>query len=269
MSAVLVIPDIHNNISRADTFIRRLAGRYDRIVFLGDFFDDFGDSPEVVKEVAEWLGESLKDPRRTHLVGNHDLAYLAPGPRTYCSGFSHEKMRVVAPALNAMPRQCFQAAVEVDGWLISHAGFHPSLADGRATGELVEFANFELRSFLVGHESPLFAVGYARGGRASIGGVTWLDWTQEFRPIAGIHQLLGHTPSDTVRAQWMVPGCKHVTKRAHRLDWIPKDFISRASTTTTNICLDAGLACVALVDGGNVTIVSEQVPGGEQVIVVD
>lgn len=39
MPATLVIPDIHNDIDRANAYIAKLAGRYDRIVLLGDIVD--------------------------------------------------------------------------------------------------------------------------------------------------------------------------------------------------------------------------------------
>ena len=39
MTATLIISDIHNNFAKAEEWIARLAGRYERIVFLGDYFD--------------------------------------------------------------------------------------------------------------------------------------------------------------------------------------------------------------------------------------
>ena len=43
---------------------------------------------------------------------------------------------------------------------------------------------------------PLIGCGYARHGDAPVGGLTWLDWAEEFAPIPGIHQIVGHSKGD-------------------------------------------------------------------------
>ena len=172
VSRTLVIPDIHNDFARAEAFIARLAGRYDQIVFLGDYFDDFEDTPEIARGVAAWLQHSFAQGNRTHLVGNHDLPYLFPG-RSSCPGFSEEKMRAAAPILRLLPQQEFRAAIEIDGWLLSHAGFLPCYASGRSGASLAVWADSSLRQLAAGGRPTLFAAGPARGGQSPIAGITW------------------------------------------------------------------------------------------------
>jgi hypothetical protein len=38
-----------------------------------------------------------------------------------------------------------------------------------------------------------FEVGFARGGMQKVGGITWLDWQQEFQPIPDLNQIVGHS----------------------------------------------------------------------------
>jgi metallophosphoesterase superfamily enzyme len=52
------------------------AKKYDRVVFLGDYFDDFRDTPESGRATAEWLRTNVRDSRFTFLHGNHDLARM-------------------------------------------------------------------------------------------------------------------------------------------------------------------------------------------------
>jgi hypothetical protein len=35
--------------------------------------------------------------------------------------------------------------------------------------------------------------GEARGGFQPVGGITWLDWNEEFYPIPNVNQIVGHT----------------------------------------------------------------------------
>ena len=74
----LVIPDIHNDFKLAEGIIHR--ERPDHTVFLGDYFDDWYDTVQDAANVAKWLRESLENPDRTHLIGNHDVSYMTDQP---------------------------------------------------------------------------------------------------------------------------------------------------------------------------------------------
>ena len=253
----LVIPDIHNDFARAEAYIAHLSGRFDRIVFLGDYFDNFGDTPEIVFGVAKWLQQSIEQPNRIHLVGNHDLAYLAPSDFTWCSGFEPDKLRAIAPVLNLLPRNQFHAAVAIDGWLLSHAGFLPCYASGRSAVSLAVWADSMLRQLFAGGRPSLFEVGAARGGRAPVAGITWCDWEREFLPTEGIHQLVGHTPADTVRINSMQPTDAAIRRRSFPHEAMAGLTLSSDDHDTLNVCLDTRLRCVALLEAGKLTVAAD------------
>ncbi len=263
----LVIPDIHNSIDRAEEAVARLEGRFDHVVFLGDYFDDFGDRTEDAVRTANWLERSVSDSRRTHLLGNHDLAYLHPNQFTFCSGFEHEKMRAIAPILSRIDRSCFKPAVVREGWLISHAGVHPHFARGRTADVLVQWLETQLLQLNAGGRPAIFAPGHARGGSQEFGGITWLDWTQEFRPVSGMNQIVGHTPAETIRLHWTEQKRRHGHKRAHNLDRKPLDVPSIAKCSSVNVCLDTRLHAVALISTEEVRIVPLRTELVEHVII--
>ena len=260
--STLIIPDIHNDFVGAETIIRHLAGRYNKIVFLGDYFDDFGDTPEIAGRVAKWIQWSIEQPTRIHLVGNHDLSYLCPSSFTFCPGFNHEKMRAAAHLLNQIPRDKLFAAYETQGWLLSHAGFCPCFAGNSTTTtvDLAEWANGILRQLFAGGRPWLFKAGAARGGPEPVGGVTWCDWDQEFEPTPGLHQIVGHTPNRNVRiASIEAPGGS-ITRRQLALADGEGKVISRGESASTNVCLDTHLRHVALLVGGSAVVIPSALP---------
>ena len=260
-SRTLVIPDIHNDVLRAEAAISALAGRYDRIVFLGDYFDDFGDSPETIRLVAQWLKYSVEQPERTHLVGNHDLAYLVPSVFTYCSGFTPEKMRAVGPVLRSIPRDRFHAAVDVGGWLLSHAGVLPLHAGNRSAAEIAAWADTMLRQLFAGGRPALFAAGAARGGREPAGGITWCDWDEEFVPTAGLHQVVGHTPAAAVRIAEIQPG-GILTRASLSAPGQIEKTSTRDGRESCNLCIDTRLQNVLLLIGDNYSVI--RLPDGNR-----
>ncbi len=44
-----------------------------------------------------------------------------------------------------------------------------------------------------GKINPWLDAGFARGGLQAIGGMTWLDWNEEFAPVPYVNQIVGHT----------------------------------------------------------------------------
>ncbi len=95
----LVLPDVHHHTQAAEDAISFFQP--DAVVFLGDYFDHFHDTPEHAYATALWLRESLAQPNRVHLWGNHDLPYAFPrNPAAWCPGFSEEKRVRVAEVLD-------------------------------------------------------------------------------------------------------------------------------------------------------------------------
>jgi hypothetical protein len=210
----LIIPDLHQPQQLYIDAIEKLIAdqKADQVVFLGDYFDRWNDTPNDALRTAEWLNESLCDPRRVHLIGNHDASYLWPVEATFCPGFTWEKEATVRAVLGIDAHIRFAFHVWIGEWLLTHAGLSARwvpdyligpVAGGVRVGE-------QLKKWLVAEEIGarsafesdrphwFAAVGHMRGGDRGSGGILWCDH-RELQPVAGIRQLYGHTPHEKVR----------------------------------------------------------------------
>jgi hypothetical protein len=201
MARVLLLPDLHHRTATADRILEE--ERWDRAVFLGDYQDDFWDDPSIAAKTAEWVRKKLEDERLTLLSGNHDLSYMygnITGLR--CSGFEVRKLKAIEPIWRGLTVKQMPLYAWVDGWLVSHAGVHPLFGDleGRLSRRWIESIaqDAELR-LADGEMHPFVDAGRGRGGRMKAGGITWLDWDQEFQSIPGLNQIVGHSAGAFVR----------------------------------------------------------------------
>ncbi len=191
----LVIPDIHTHHKRADFLADKEAGNYDKIIYLGDYFDDFGDT--VIKNVAtaEWLKSHLKDSDKIFLVGNHDVHYI--NRKFQCSGFTNDKFTAIRSVLNnkCFFRMRFYHFNQESNTLFSHAGRHNVYKDSKleSSGRLMDL-------LLSGNMNWAYAAcGKCRGGLHEAGGLVWCDFHKEFNPIKDLNQIFGHTPCENYK----------------------------------------------------------------------
>ncbi len=137
------------------------------------------------------------------LLGNHELPHAYGG-----AGFPSFLGRgpLLPAALDAFAVAIvagrFQVATAVDGWLLTHAGVHPTFQEqlalpaDAATWVKVLTERFAQR-LRRGDPDPIFdAVGHARGGAELLGGLFWLDWRDLRQAEASnrVPQIVGHTP---------------------------------------------------------------------------
>lgn len=186
MTKTVIIPDIHTKFGLAEIIIEKEEP--DNVVFLGDYFDSFGDNMEIANQTAVWLKESLEKPNRIHLLGNHDLSYLN---RNYmCSGFTEEKFHSINQTgidLTKLQNYCW-----VGDWLCTHAGlsyeFYKTFAgSGQNVSDFIEtFSKDESQRF------RLYACSSYRGGQDPYSGIVWCDY-DEFVDIPDVKQIFGHT----------------------------------------------------------------------------
>jgi hypothetical protein len=202
---IIVIADIHNNTRWIEPTLEQLKKdhNWDKAVFLGDYFDHYGDNEFSAEGTAKWLKQSISQDDRIHLLGNHDMPYLTPYCKfVWCPGFTAEKRFKIRSVLTEEDCKKIRPACTFDDWVFSHAGFtqslmnyiaHPVHGYPDSPEALVKRAESELDRLRIGDESPFFQCG-ARMGEATPGGITWADWNMEFIPIKGINQIVGHTP---------------------------------------------------------------------------
>ena len=100
MARTLIVPDVHTATAQVEAVIRKHGIGCERVVLVGDYFDEFHDTPADAERVAKWLIKSAQDARRVHLIGNHDLRYIggeATAEAYRCPGWSIEKYEVARP----------------------------------------------------------------------------------------------------------------------------------------------------------------------------
>lgn len=51
--STLIIADLHHYTENADRWLE--SQQFDRVIFLGDYFDDFGDNVNDARRTARWL----------------------------------------------------------------------------------------------------------------------------------------------------------------------------------------------------------------------
>lgn len=195
----LIIPDIHHRIERAEHWLA--TQQYDHAVFLGDYFDDFENHLRRTRLTAYWLRERMNKTRDIFLLGNHDISYMFPNsPHFVSSGFSHEKSKAIQRILRPEHWERFKIAHAEQGWLMSHAGFHPFWVKDPSVKKLLKRCEMALSRAKNHMEDPLLGAGKERGGEQHLGGPLWMDW-QTLVPIPGINQIVGHSPAEDVRAK--------------------------------------------------------------------
>jgi predicted phosphodiesterase len=256
----IIISDLHNRVDQADTIIQ--AEKPDQIVFLGDFLDNFHDTPDDARKTAIWLKNSLQQTNRIHLFGNHELGYCF-GSHVGCSGYTWNKHMVINDVLTRQDWNKLQTFCVLDHkWLLTHAGVHPfhmlpyASVIGKARMSLADAANKLLNdtpSFLqAAHQDTdhwFLSAGYCRSGSSRFGGLFWCDFDREFIPINGINQIVGHTPN--MRPRWIT---SHNNQPA-RL--ITEDIVGQPEygpDVSYNLCLDTNTNHYAVWNGSELVV---------------
>ena len=121
---VLVVPDVHGSREweAAKSFPQ---DSYDRIVFMGDYFDAWENKwPEQGENFGKICAFVRQDPeRRKALLGNHDWSYLSATVHgAGCSGHQNERAGIIKSLLLSA-RDILDLAFEADGVVFSHGGF--------------------------------------------------------------------------------------------------------------------------------------------------
>lgn len=223
----LVCGDLH---TKYDIFLRAInkfeTEKFDKIIFLGDYCDDWNASPESSRELLEHLIEfKNKYPNKCILLlGNHDLSEWFGGDFK-CSGYN-SITHLICKDLFDKNENLFQIAYPYKNWLFTHAGVHNSwLKDISLLDEEFKEMKYpyrisaELNLSLSERNNnikynrlfkALNSVGGYRGGFSSPSPV-WTDYKELIsNPAQHINQVVGHTPVKTI--------VSHTIKRENKKD---------------------------------------------------
>ena len=206
---VLFVGDVHNHLYMFDD-VQRLDKKYnfDRIVFLGDYVDDWNtnnqDSLKTLKKVFE-LKESNLD-KYTFCIGNHECSYLG----FPCSGYQSNMSELVRLELiQNIDKIDLYTEVKIEDkiYICSHAGFTNSYicnvldTYGEYEGVLKQFQENKLNSL-----QYLKYCSKGRGGYDPYSSFIWADrheltesayWE---KPLIQ-NQIVGHTPVKSIHEE--------------------------------------------------------------------
>ena len=208
----LVVGDMHCKeeliLARVDAAVEELSA--DRVVFCGDYVDEWRLSALAVREALSFLGDWVRARRAQGLavelvLGNHDAQYLLhePGAGTHEALYDE-----VAEALLALG---VRAAVTVGASLVTHAGATAAwagefldLSDGASADEVATQLNALLDDGVRMSLRMLATAGPGRGGYG-LPGPLWADQGELVHdPLPGLDQIVGHTPVESVDL-WQIP----------------------------------------------------------------
>jgi hypothetical protein len=228
----LIIPDVHHRIAVADRILA--AEPADEVYFLGDYQDNFHDTPAQAKATAEWMCRQIEAGHNL-LWGNHDLPYGFLPELHDCPGYTRGKADAVNKVLRLDHWKRLRLWYIIPGeprpWILSHAGIErPWIPPGVDPLPYLQTLEASALDDLYNHGTthPLFFFcSAARGGRDPYSGPLWMDWG-DFRPISGLNQIVGHTPMRN-----------------------PDQFSLEDST---NWCIDTHLQHYAVLEDGEISI---------------
>ena len=202
----LIIPDIHLRWKIADDIIKKEKGNYDKVLFLGDYMDDFGAIKEDYIDTSKWIKDNIYDSNMIFLLGNHDIAYYSHMKMFQnetsmygCSGYYNGFKEAISDILTLDEWRMFKLYYFIkDNILCTHAGFCNGLYESLNIENIKDYLTEEGKIALNRIETnfmpiPITMAGASRGGRNRYGGITWCDYYKDYKPIRGLSQIFGHT----------------------------------------------------------------------------
>lgn len=178
----IVVGDLHGQVEIAEEVLELGVPT----IFIGDYLDSFTRSyDDQIKTLSTVLKAAESMPDVEALWGNHEMSYM--DPRMQASGHSGYVQTHVNHMSDAMRRE-LSYWVMAEGFLLSHAGVSKTLLDHE---------DVSLNDYL--YEERFDQIGTYRGGKSPCGGLLWCDWNQEFVPVEGVSQIVGHTRGMGIR----------------------------------------------------------------------
>lgn len=204
----LVVGDLHTKYNILDRVIQ-LSKDYDRVVFLGDYVDDWNTVPEASHNLLIGLKEFYENNigKVILLLGNHDLSEWV-GDNFRCSGFNPQS-HLLVNGFFARFEMIFKVAHYEQGYLFTHAGVtegwkNKYLPDCDTGAQIADKLNWAYRHWGENDEAEkiflgLSGVGFMRNGW-DVPSPVWADINELLQdPIPELNQIVGHSPVDTVR----------------------------------------------------------------------
>lgn len=183
---LLIIPDIHTKVVRAQSIVDKHINNVDQVVMLGDYVDEWDDNAAIMLTTLEYLGQWQKHEKIITLCGNHEAAYMHP--RMRCRGWDEAKQWAwdLSIHLKKFDPKGFATHLYVDDLLLTHAG----LAEGR---DLIAQAN-KLDNFIQNNIYTEELDYHKRDGGTQDAGSIITTRPKYTAPSCKYKQIFGHTP---------------------------------------------------------------------------
>lgn len=202
----VVVGDIHGDCEALLRLLREVGAlRTDMtkdpdhwIAQVGDLMH-MGNESQLSDARIAVIGNDLIDAQ---IIGNHEL-YLLCGLGNHRFVGQHHLGQLDPSTLPTARARDWHAAIEVDGWLITHAGLHPQyqreeLDEEQHAKYLNEMFNTRLATGRASH--VIDSVGSSGWGFPGVpGGIFWLRPYEMDLPTVQsnrLRQINGHTPMD-------------------------------------------------------------------------
>lgn len=199
--SAIVISDVHENISWKEMVAAR--GPADRVIFLGDYFDQRGHGPwadDAIANFNEICDYAKNNPETVLLTGNHDYMYLPWSIQIGPDGWTERDLAIQKAVLDRIDllQMVFVDRSPSHPLVFSHAGVTRTFLDMNGLAEPEELNRLWI-------ESPeKFEWRLTNPERTEMsrldGDNVWQSpiWTRTdslFRDaIQGYSQVVGHTP---------------------------------------------------------------------------
>lgn len=247
----LVAPDLHNAIGWLQAVVH--AERPDRLVLTGDIPDCRGESRSVNQRVVAFCGWALtREEDVVWCLGNHDAHYLLAHPHLRCintrvmsgrqegnGGWERYTQRLFTANISTLALERARYFHYEQGWWISHAGLRADFAHpvhGFSPEHMIALEREEASKLRRDSDHPWLQIGRARMDESPHprGGLLWQDWEDEFIPIPGVNQIVGHSHGELPR-------------------W-------KNTPDSKNLCIDTGCRHYAIIEDGVVTVKENPFP---------
>ena len=219
---IIAIGDVHGSSEWKNV----KPENYDKVVFMGDYVDDFDRTDEEIIQNLKDIIELKKNnvDKVVLLLGNHDIQYILWNTPLFdsvrCIGFRNSYLFHLYHLFETY-KDYFQVVYQIQNYLFTHAGISneawnlyflekassKEFVGGMENSPIVYFLNklWELK------DSSLFHIGVLRGGLSDYGSIFWADMGETVRyPLNGYHQVVGHTPVKVV-TKWEIDSKTSIT----------------------------------------------------------
>lgn len=225
---LLTVGDIHCK-PRIITWVKNHLSDYDKVVFLGDYVDDWDTPPELSYNTLKQLIDlKLKHPSKIEAnLGNHDLHYLLNDPAHRYSGWNPLTSSLIKDLYKTKTETntpVFQVAYSKGNYLFTHAGVderwfndlklllerkYPDLLkllnskEGTLAARISNILNYGFLEWLNGESKLFYALtmcGPYRGGTDNPSPL-WADYDDIYtdkHALPKLNQVIGHTPVKTI-----------------------------------------------------------------------